>query len=42
MAQKLFFLLDVYKTSYYEGGVSSVYLWELEEGFAGSHVNMIG
>lgn len=29
-------VFDVYKTSYYEGGVSSVYLWELEEGFAGA------
>lgn len=26
-------VFDAYKTSYYEGGVSSVYLWELEEGF---------
>merc|ERR1711920_716847 len=29
-------VFDVYKTSYYEGGVSSVYLWELDEGFAGA------
>mmetsp|Transcript_107801 Transcript_107801/g.300521 ORF Transcript_107801/g.300521 Transcript_107801/m.300521 type:complete len:306 (+) Transcript_107801:91-1008(+) len=29
-------VFDAYKTSYYEGGVSSVYLWELEEGFAGA------
>eukprot|EP00929_Paragymnodinium_shiwhaense_P112021 TRINITY_DN80272_c0_g1_i1.p1 TRINITY_DN80272_c0_g1~~TRINITY_DN80272_c0_g1_i1.p1 ORF type:complete len:319 (+),score=123.20 TRINITY_DN80272_c0_g1_i1:162-1118(+) len=27
-------VFDVYKTSYYEGGVSSVYLWDLDEGFA--------
>lgn len=29
-------VFDAYKTSYYEGGVSSVYLWELDEGFAGA------
>mmetsp|Transcript_29436 Transcript_29436/g.80496 ORF Transcript_29436/g.80496 Transcript_29436/m.80496 type:complete len:281 (+) Transcript_29436:50-892(+) len=27
-------VFDAYKTSYYEGGVSSVYLWDLDEGFA--------
>lgn len=27
-------VFDAYKTSYYEGGVSSVYLWDLEDGFA--------
>ena len=26
---------DVYRELYYEGGVSSVYLWDLEHGFAG-------
>eukprot|EP00055_Hartaetosiga_balthica_P004305 m.11087 g.11087 ORF g.11087 m.11087 type:complete len:269 (-) comp3775_c0_seq1:141-947(-) len=26
---------DVYRDLYYEGGVSSVYLWDLQEGFAG-------
>eukprot|EP00747_Dinoflagellata_sp_TGD_P003765 gnl/TRDRNA2_/TRDRNA2_109736_c0_seq1.p1 gnl/TRDRNA2_/TRDRNA2_109736_c0~~gnl/TRDRNA2_/TRDRNA2_109736_c0_seq1.p1 ORF type:complete len:295 (+),score=67.54 gnl/TRDRNA2_/TRDRNA2_109736_c0_seq1:66-950(+) len=31
-------VFDAYKTSYYEGGVSSVYLWDLEEGFAGAFV----
>lgn len=29
-------VFDAYKTNYYEGGVSSVYLWELEDGFAGA------
>uniref|UniRef100_A0A7S4UMP0 F-actin-capping protein subunit beta n=1 Tax=Alexandrium monilatum TaxID=311494 RepID=A0A7S4UMP0_9DINO len=29
-------VFEAYKTSYYEGGVSSVYLWELDEGFAGA------
>jgi len=29
-------VFDDYKTSYYEGGVSSVYLWDLDEGFAGA------
>lgn len=29
-------VFDCYKTSYYGGGVSSVYLWDLEEGFAGA------
>jgi len=29
-------VFDAYKTSYYEGGVSSVYLWDLDEGFAGA------
>jgi len=29
-------VFDLYKTSYYEGGVSSVYLWDLDEGFAGA------
>lgn len=29
-------VFDAYKTSYYEGGVSSVYLWDLEEGFGGA------
>ena len=26
---------DVYRELYYEGGVSSVYFWNLDEGFAG-------
>lgn len=29
-------VFDSYKTCYYDGGVSSVYLWDLEEGFAGA------
>ncbi len=27
---------DTYKELYYESGISSVYLWDLEEGFAGA------
>lgn len=27
--------VDVYRELYYEGGVSSAYLWQLDEGFAG-------
>jgi hypothetical protein len=26
---------DVYRELYYEGGVSSVYFWNLDDGFAG-------
>jgi hypothetical protein len=26
---------DVYRDLYYEGGVSSVFLWNLDDGFAG-------
>lgn len=26
---------DVYRDLYYEGGVSSVYLWDMDDGFAG-------
>src|ERR1700712_2888588 len=26
---------DVYRELYYEGGISSVYFWDIEEGFAG-------
>ncbi|CCJ28187.1 unnamed protein product [Pneumocystis jirovecii] len=26
---------DIYRTLYYEGGISSVYLWDLDNGFAG-------
>lgn len=26
---------DVYRTQYFEGGLSSVYLWDLDDGFAG-------
>ncbi|CAE8708809.1 unnamed protein product [Polarella glacialis] len=29
-------VFDAYTTSYYEGSVSSVYLWDLDEGFAGA------
>jgi capping protein beta len=29
-------VFDAYKTGYYEGGVSSVYLWDMDEGFAGA------
>jgi capping protein beta len=28
-------LFDAYRDLYFEGGVSSVYLWDLESGFAG-------
>lgn len=31
-------VFDAYKTAYYEGGVSSVYLWDLDEGFVGAFV----
>lgn len=31
-------VFDAYKTSYYEGGVSSVYLWDLDEGFAAAFI----
>lgn len=27
--------IDVYRELYYEGGVSSVYFWNLDDGFAG-------
>lgn len=27
--------VDVYRELYYEGGVSSVYFWDLDNGFAG-------
>jgi capping protein beta len=26
---------DIYRELYYEGGVSSVYFWNLDDGFAG-------
>jgi len=29
---------EQYREMYYEGGVSSVYLWDLEHGFAGTRV----
>lgn len=29
-------VFEAYKTSYYEGGVSSVFLWDMDEGFAGA------
>ncbi len=28
-------LFDAYRELYFEGGTSSVYLWDLEQGFAG-------
>ena len=28
-------LFDAYRELYFEGGTSSVYLWDLEKGFAG-------
>lgn len=28
-------LFDAYRELYFEGGTSSVYLWDLENGFAG-------
>ena len=28
-------LFDAYRELYYEGGTSSVYLWDLDRGFAG-------
>ena len=28
-------LFDAYRELYFEGGVSSVYFWELDNGFAG-------
>jgi len=27
---------DQYREMYFEGGVSSVYLWDLDQGFAGN------
>ncbi len=35
MEESLNAAVDVYRELYYEGGVSSAYLWALEEGFAG-------
>jgi capping protein (actin filament) muscle Z-line, beta len=35
MEEQLNAAVDVYRELYYEGGVSSAYLWALEEGFAG-------
>ncbi len=29
------YAFDAYRQMYYEGGVGSVYLWDLDEGFAG-------
>ena len=29
---------DLYREMYFEGGVSSVYLWDLEHGFAGKYI----
>eukprot|EP00742_Colponemidia_sp_Colp-10_P001107 GILJ01001197.1.p1 GENE.GILJ01001197.1~~GILJ01001197.1.p1 ORF type:complete len:285 (-),score=37.57 GILJ01001197.1:107-961(-) len=31
-------MFDAYREMYFEGGVSSVYLWDLEEGFAGCYL----
>jgi len=33
---------DMYREMYYEGGISSVYLWDLEEGGAGKEVAFAG
>lgn len=30
---------DQYRDMYFEGGVSSVYLWDLDHGFAGTALN---
>ena len=27
--------MEAYKGRYYEGGISSVYLWDIDDGFAG-------
>lgn len=27
--------VEAYKGRYYEGGISSVYLWDIDDGFAG-------
>lgn len=35
MEEALNAAVDVYRELYYEGGVSSAYLWQLDEGFAG-------
>jgi capping protein beta len=35
MEESLNAAVDVYRELYYEGGVSSAYLWALDEGFAG-------
>ncbi|OQN97269.1 hypothetical protein B0A48_16811 [Cryoendolithus antarcticus] len=35
MEEELNKSIDVYRELYYEGGVSSAYLWQLDEGFAG-------
>jgi capping protein beta len=35
MEESLNAAVDVYRELYYEGGVSSAYLWQLDEGFAG-------
>lgn len=35
MEEQLNAAIDVYRELYYEGGVSSAYLWALDEGFAG-------
>lgn len=35
MEEALNAAVDVYRELYYEGGVSSCYLWQLDEGFAG-------
>ena len=35
MEEQLNAAIDVYRELYYEGGISSAYLWQLDEGFAG-------
>lgn len=35
MEEQLNAAVDVYRELYYEGGISSAYLWQLDEGFAG-------
>jgi len=35
MEEQLNTAVDVYRELYYEGGISSAYLWALDEGFAG-------
>lgn len=35
MEEQLNTAVDVYRELYYEGGISSAYLWQLDEGFAG-------
>ena len=32
---------DQYREMYFEGGVSSVYLWDLDHGFAGEEITIV-